>query len=141
MNLHNLRSITHHSTLAIPPTTQVGLEIRNNNADNIKTYYISVYYYVEQVKCPGQKFLKNLQAPSSYSITEVQIIHPFLFHIFFLKLLCAYLEIALEVSKSLSFIKIYISLNSLNNRLRIWKCGHDLELFYIKWASKDDFCY
>ena len=140
MKFHNSRSITHHSTLAISPTTQVGLEIRNNNADNIKTYYISVYYYVEQVKCPGQKFLKNLQAPSSYSITEVQIIRPFLFHIF-LKLLCAYLEIALEVSKSLSFIKIYISLNSVNNRLRIWKCGHDLELFNIKWASKNDVCY
>ena len=27
--------------------TQLGLEIRNNNADNIKTYYISVYYYVD----------------------------------------------------------------------------------------------
>ena len=38
-----------------------GLEIRNNNADTIKTYYVSVYYYVWTGKMSGSEVFKKSQ--------------------------------------------------------------------------------
>jgi hypothetical protein len=55
-----------------------GLEIRNNNADTIKTYYVSVYYYVWTGKMSGSEVFKKSQEYLP-CLPNTKVIHPKLY--------------------------------------------------------------